>query len=483
MADQARLIVILLLALAVRVLYIDSLPLDSPIESVDAWGYHRLALNLDAGNGFSLRREAPFVPDSVRTPLYPLFLLLIRRTLGPTPRIAVLIQALLDSVTAILVYRLTRHLADSRAGRVAALLYALNPTQVRYVNELLTETMLAFLLTLCMLVFVRYTYCTSDASSGAKRPTSTTWPVTRNIFNLALLSLLTAWCIFCKPNVQFLPLIFALGLALIHRKHWQHAFQVVGCYLSIVGALLAPWVIRNKIVFGRLFLSTAFEGNVSRVSAPATIAQAEWRYPTPWSEEWESDFLHLVEQAAARYHWEKKWEELDARELDRQNHQVYIVARETLQQHPWAWIGSHLQGMLRYLEPQTFKVCYSRISGRPWPADLLDDAPLHITRWIIGGHWAEAWEVFVQERWRKLDRFQGLVLWGTYTGQVIGFWLFARGTWRLRHAPAVVLPILLIIAGALILPGPIAYERFRVPVTGLILGLIVAACARCPIAI
>lgn len=469
---------VLWLALGVRLLYITSLPADSPIESIDAWGYHRLALNLDLGNGFSLHREAPFIADSVRTPLYPLFLLLVRRTLGPAPRTAVLIQALLDSVTALLVYALTRRLSNPRAGRIAALLYALDPTQVRYASELLTETALAFLVTLCALVFVRY--CVLRIPSCVKCQTSTTEYAIRNASRLRLrphillfsLALLTAMSILCKPNVQFLPLIFASGLVVRHRGHWRRAVKAAGLYLGIVGLLLAPWIARNYIVFGRPFLSTAFEGNVSRISTPAAMAQAEWRYPAPWSDEWEGDFLRLVEQAAAQYGWEKEWDALTARELDRQNHQVYLVARQTLLRHPWAWITSHIQGMLRYLEPQTYKVCYTRISGQPWPADVIDDAPLHLARWVGGGHWAEAWRVIREDRWGKLDRFQGLVLWGTYTGQIIGLILALRGAWKLRRNPALALTLVLTVAYILFVPGPIAYERFRVPVIGLILSLI-----------
>ncbi|MFN2156611.1 MAG: hypothetical protein ACK2UX_15370, partial [Anaerolineae bacterium] len=83
---RLRLLVVLALALSVRVLYLYSKAPDAPIASVDGWGYYRLALNLAQGNGFSLDAEAPYLPSSVRTPLYPLFLLAVRKLLGPAPR-------------------------------------------------------------------------------------------------------------------------------------------------------------------------------------------------------------------------------------------------------------------------------------------------------------------------------------------------------------------------------------------------------------
>ena len=83
-----RLLALYVLAVGIRLLYITSTSPDAPIGSVDAWGYHRLALNIERGNGFSLRRESPYVPDSVRTPLYPGFLLVVRSAFGPTGALA-----------------------------------------------------------------------------------------------------------------------------------------------------------------------------------------------------------------------------------------------------------------------------------------------------------------------------------------------------------------------------------------------------------
>ncbi len=456
---DGRIAVIFLLALSARLLYIASTPPASATASIDAWGYHRLALNLALGNGFSLDRAPPFQPDSVRTPLYPLFLLLIRRTLGAGPRAASLAQAVLDSITALLTYHLAAQCANKRAGRIAALLYALNPTQVRYTNDLLTETVLTFLLTACILFFVQYIQNARCAPRGA----------------FLTAALLAALSILCKPNALLVPLILA---AILVWRHWPDKRRLlahVGLWSMIVAITLSPWLIRNRIVFGRWFLSTAFEGNVSRVSAPAAMLQAQMRYPAPWSDEWEGRFLELVSRAAAQYGWGKAWPDLTAPERDRQNHQLYLVARETLRAHPVAWITSHLQGMLRYLEPQTYKICYQRFAGRVWPADVLDDAPIHFIRWISGGHWIEAGQVIVQDRWQKLDALQRIVWWGTFAGQILGLGLMLRGIWKLGHRRQAAATLWLIAAGLLLLPGPIAYERFRTPAMGLILSLIGAS--------
>jgi 4-amino-4-deoxy-L-arabinose transferase-like glycosyltransferase len=473
--DRARLVILLLLAVGIRLLYTDSTPPQSAIASVDAWGYHRLALNLERGNGFSLRREAPFVPDSIRTPLYPVFLWLIRQSLGPAPRLAALVQAMVDGCTTALTWWLAARLAGRRAGRVAALLYALNPTQIRYTNDLLTETLLSFLLASSTCALAQYILAATAPRRSETRQAQV--PRTGLVITAALLSL----AILCKPNLQFLPLIWLAVIVLLYRYHgWRRAFTDVALMAATIAIALTPWIVRNHLVFGRPFLSTAFEGNVSRVSAPATLSTVRGQYTSPWSDEWEAIFGQIVTAAAERYAWSKPWESLNARELDLHNRQVYLVAREAILAHPLAWLASHAQGLGRYLEPQTYRVCYARFAGRGWPPDVLDDAAILTIRAVLTGRWAQAGEIVAQERWNKMDALQRLVWWGTFAGQVIGLCLALCGAWRLRRHPALVIGLVLTIGYVLWLPGPIAYERFRVPVTSLILVLIGASCSPNP---
>jgi 4-amino-4-deoxy-L-arabinose transferase-like glycosyltransferase len=460
--DRLRIAVLLALAVTIRLLYVASTPRESATASVDGWGYHRLAVNLEQGNGFSLHAEPPFIPDSIRTPLYPAFLWLVRQAFGTGPRVASIVQAVLDGGTTLLTAWLAAQLAGPRAGRVAGLLYALNPTQVRYVNDALTETLLAFLLTGSVCLLARYLV---PADRQASRRT---W--------LLGAAVLAGLAVLCKPNVQYLPLLWLPALVLRRQGRSLGTRLVDGALLiAVVAGILTPWVVRNQIVFGRPFVSTAFEGNVSRVSAPATLAMANRQYVMPWSTEWEGFFGQVVADAAREYGWDKTWETLTARELDLYNHQLYLTARGVLFRAPGAWIASHLQGLGRYLEPQTYRVCYRRFAGRPWPPDVLDDAAILSLRALVTGRPVQAGEILAWERWIRIDPFQRLVWWGTLAGQVIGLGLMGCGVWRLRHRPALVLLLLATIGYVLWMPGPIAYERFRVPVTGLILALVAVA--------
>ena len=467
-----RWLVLSVLAVGVRLLYTFSTSPDAPIASTDAWGYRQLAANLDSGNGFSLRGEAPFVPDSIRTPLYPAFLLLVRRTLGSSPRTAAGVQAFLDAGTMLLTGWLATRLAGHRAGRIAALLYALNPTQVRYASELLTETLLSFLLALAVYLLICYRgtmHLTAPLGSPLpSRPERATGYV-------VLLGAVTGFSALCKPNVEFMAFVWLLAIVWMGWGNWRRVALDSTMLILAALVILLPWALRNRLVFGRWFLSTAFEGNVSRVSAPATLAALQRRYVAPWTPDWEALFGQIVASASTRYDWHAPWDTLTVREMDLANYQVYATARQVLLEHPLAWLLSHAQGMARYLEPQTYRVCYARFTGRPWPPDVLDDAAILVLRALGSGDWSVAGQIIVQERWLKLSRLQGVVWWGTFAGQLVGLALMLRGAHRLRSQRVLVMALLLAIAYVLWVPGPIAYERFRVPVMSLILALIAAS--------
>lgn len=467
-----RWLALIILAIGVRLLYAFSTSPDASIGSTDAWGYHQLAYNLDHGHGFSLRAEAPYMPDSVRTPLYPLFLLVVRRSVGTSPRTATIVQAFLDTGTMVLAGWLATHLGGHRAGRIAGVLYALNPTQVRYVNELLTETLLSFLLALAVCILIHYARTSRPVvppGSAARAPLAraTGW--------VLLLGLATGLAALCKPNVEFIALVWLLTIVWANWRRWRRAVLDSILLVLTVVAVLFPWVLRNRLMFGRWFLSTAFEANVSHVSAPATLATLQRRYVAPWTPDWEALFGQVIASAAAEYGWQKPWDALTVRETDQASHQVYLTARQILVKHPLACLLSHAQGMARYLEPQTFRVCYARLTGQPWPPDVLDDAAVLVLRALGSGDWSVAGQIISEERWHKLTPLQRTLWWGTLTGQLIGLGLLLRSVYRLRWQPVIAVSLLLTIGYVLWVPGPIAYERFRVPVMGLILALIGAS--------
>lgn len=94
------------------------------------------AQNLAHGLGFV---NWLHVPETIRTPGYPIFLMLTR---GAVP--AVLVQHLLAALLAVAVFLAALRWSGSRAvAIVAALLFALDPPSIHYANKVLSETLFA----------------------------------------------------------------------------------------------------------------------------------------------------------------------------------------------------------------------------------------------------------------------------------------------------------------------------------------------------
>jgi 4-amino-4-deoxy-L-arabinose transferase-like glycosyltransferase len=485
-----------LLALVPRLLYLASIPGEAILESVDAQGYDLLARNLRAGHGFSLQDAPPFQPDGLRTPLYPAFVSAVYTLAGERPVVVAALQATLDSFTALLVGALARALLSRRAGTAcvplagtaAATLYALTPLQWRYTAALLTEVPLAFLVTLALWLLARLAeYATAgllDVSHGHElsvlrsgagsirlNPPPGRNAVTRRIHRAALAcGGVTGLAALCKPNLGGLALILALAAWWALRRERRRALLGAGAVLLGAALVVAPWLARNRAVFGRPFLSNAALGYVARVSAPATLGVVEGHQAPPWSLEWEARYHALVTQTAARYGWSLALDAtLSPREADRRERQVAQVAWEVIAAHPRAAARAHLVGFLRAWAPQEQAFWYAHLTGRPWEtvgvsANALRDA----VEILCAGRPLEALEFAFVKPWARLDPL-GRLLWYSWSlGHLLAGGLVVAGLWRLRRRPALTLALGATILYATLPPGPIGYERFRVPVVPLI---------------
>ncbi len=448
------------LALAARWSYAAQMPPTAPVASVDAQGYQALALNLLAGRGFTLDSQPPFVPDAIRTPLYPAFVAAVYALSGPVPWHVALAQGLLDALTALVVADIVRRLTGAvRWAWAAGLLYALNPTAWRFSNELLTEIVLAAVVAGMVWAFVRY--------SDGRRPA---W--------LALAAALSAAALLVKPNVVLLPLILAVSVAMLPAgpSTLRRRLAPAAVVLIIAAVLVFPWLARNRAVYGRWLFSHAFDNNLARVSAVATLAQAQDERVAPWTPRWEALYAGLLLEAEARYGAGFVGVPRTAAEADRTHRQLAAVAGDVLRQHPVDFALAHLGGFARSWVPQEHRFWYGRLAGRTWESLATEEGVLGqaLARLRANGPGDAAAYV-----WRA--RVAGLpplamALWLgwllTYAASAL---LLAWATWRWRRRPALLLLCWGTILYATFLPGPIGDIRFRVPVVPLLMVLLALA--------
>ncbi|MGC9349573.1 MAG: ArnT family glycosyltransferase, partial [Anaerolineae bacterium] len=369
-------------------------------------------------------------------------------------------HVLLDALTVAVLYRLGRRIAGYRVGLGAALLYALNPSSWRFCNELLTEIFFGLLLTASVWTFTRYLLRGRNADAlrcGV-------------LFGLAIL---------CKPNLQFLPLVFLV--ILVHGLTTREGASGPGRWLQgiaiIIGTILAmlmPWTVRNRVVFGEWFYTRTFDDNLAHVSAVATLAHVRGEAVAPWSARWEELYEEIIVRTALRYGWDEVDDaQLSARERDQRLQEVETVAREILREHPVDFISAHTGAWLWSLVPQEHKFWYTRLSGTPWSALPTEgDALGRALKALRVGDVGRGARILIEERLLALPPL-ALALWlGWGLLYAIGAVLFFVGALRMRPR---ILSFFFVatVFYVTFVPGPISQIRFRLPVTPLILLLMV----------
>ncbi len=205
--------------------------------SVDAKAYDSIAWSLVQGTGYT-ETTSP-IPDSAigrLGPGYEFFLAAIYRVFGHKIWVVWIIQSLLHTVSAFLVYRLIRRLyIEDNAEKFAALgagFYIFFIDLLEFPAMLLTETLYLFLVLLGL----------NFAFSMWEKPVQSNVLATSIIFTLAIL---------VRPPVTILVLV-ALGF-LIYKRFWSYT----AIFVVTAVIILTPWTVRNYLKY-HLFIPTTY---------------------------------------------------------------------------------------------------------------------------------------------------------------------------------------------------------------------------------
>ncbi len=385
------------------------------LQQIDPLGYHLLATHLLEGRGFCLYYAADLcLPNLVRTPVYPAFIAFVYQLTGAHPFHVVLVQIALDTVTCWLAawcsYRLTR---SQRVMLATAALYALNPNAWLFAGALLTETVLAFILTALFALGL----CAKDRHDAP--------------FICAAIGLLCALALLTKPNVILLPAMIAVCLAL-----WRVRWRWIGLMIGVCGLCVAPWLMRNQRLVGEPVLSTAFIDNMNRVSAVATLFYVRGEQEGhPFTAAWDAVYhADVIAAAGARYGWTRPIR--SAHDLYVQMRDVQTVAGEIIVAHPAAFLQAHWDGFIRAWQPHEHRVWYQVLTGNAW-----NDAPS------------------VNHTW--LAHFLHLFWWGVH---LLGRLFFVTAVWHYRKQAGLLISV---VGGAVMITavaGVLADMRFRFPI-------------------
>jgi len=258
-----------------RIGYAATFPPEMVVEAVDARGYHQIARNLLDGHGFSLQAGPPYRPDSVRTPLYPAFVALVYAAAGPHPEAVVPVQAALDGLTALLVghRRPTRRLASGPCGCSRVRADAGSDSHGERADD--GDGPRVLVGPGHRAVRRHLGRCLSAAERRVPRTGMRPGAWVGGVV---------------QTNVVALPAVYAAGAAWAARGTGRRRAGIQAAVVLLGGALLVimPWIARNWLIFRQPMLSTAFQDNLARVAAPATLAAARGEQVAPWTPRWEA---------------------------------------------------------------------------------------------------------------------------------------------------------------------------------------------------
>ena len=246
---------VFLLALLVRLINLAFLTGNqSFFAETDAFAYWKLGAGLARPESF----WSTLLAETDRMPLYPLLLGGIRHIFGDDPQMVAILQAVIDAGTCALIAALGA-LISPLVGLIAGILAALSVTLIVFSTQILTETASLFFFTLMLLAGARF----------LRHPTNA----------LAIIAGL-AGGIASATRPAVAPLLAAavplvLVIALIQRRGFAAA--LAAALLFAVGAAtpIAPVLLRNVIHYGSFSLTTQTGHHLADWIVPLVTERAD----------------------------------------------------------------------------------------------------------------------------------------------------------------------------------------------------------------
>jgi len=371
-------------------------------------GRQYLALARDPAGGYLHSASPLFTLGLFRTPVYPLAASLALRLSGGRVEAIVAAQVLLGTLTVLLVARLGTTLAGPRAGRWAALAFALDPLPVLYGTVVQPETLFTALLVAAALAWARALRAGQTAAAAAT-------------------GLLVGVAVLTRPVGVGVPV--ALGaVALLaprtSRPRRQVAVMAAACLL-----VTAAWVARNAVMTGRAMLATVSSINLLDYRAAGALARAE-------GITWDEARRRLAARVEARGGGGEGGRDRARGE----------VAREVLRDHPLAAAADFAEGLVRLFAGSGLTALCALV-GDPDPATL-DRG----WKWLVLAVllvWMAVLYGAAVLGWRALRARGGRLEAGLCVAFVLALALVAAGPEASTRFRAPLVPFLAVLAGAL----------------------------------
>jgi 4-amino-4-deoxy-L-arabinose transferase-like glycosyltransferase len=251
-------------------------------------------------------------PKASRPPLYPLLLATVHFLRVPlSAAVLGFLHVVLGVGTVWAVWRLGLAWGlPPLANLLAAGLITVDPILLNQSVQAMTETLATLLATLALL-----------ALSRAANDSLAHWS--------ALAGALVGLCVLCRPT--FLVWLLCAAVVFPWIALGAHKFLRVSALVVAAAAVLAPWAIRNQIVYGRPIITTTHGGYTLLLANNPEFY--EYLRSAPWGRVWDAEQFNRQWEAergssTPNFVWDLRREELD------DDSRAYQVAWENIQREP-----------------------------------------------------------------------------------------------------------------------------------------------------
>jgi hypothetical protein len=426
---------VFVLALLVRLINVAMLRGDdSFFAEPDTLVYWRL--------GGGLAKAETFRPTLMamtdRLPLFPLLLAGVRATVGDAPRVVAIIQAIIDAGTCALIAALGA-MVSPLAGLVAGVLAAVAVTLIVFSSQMVTETLFLFFFTLMLVAGGHF----------VRRPTN----------GLALLAgLAGGLSLATRPAVGGLlliaiPVVFVV--ALLARRGVARALAAAALFAIGAAMPISPALARNAVHYGAFSLTSQTGEHLLFWIAPLVTERFDG---TPYQ--------MSVDRLQARYQQRMAERDLtaDSNPFELAAIKTQIAKQELARLPPGAFAKAWLEGMVVNLGSPAL-LDDPRVRALPKPSFYNTQR---------AGHWEKARRYLLDDP----GRFQFLLVAGLVGMlpflllEAIGFVMLARTMpWAAVFAFGVVAYFLLV-------NGPVASPKYRLPMEPVLIVLAAIPLAR-----
>ncbi len=390
-----------------------------PVYGSDSVGYVVLADNILNNQVFSGSQIVPYLPDTFRTPGYPLLLAGFKAIFG-SYALFPLLQILMVLGTAFLIYKIGAKLFSEVIGFAATFLYILDPNTIFHTLVLLSDIPYVFFLLLAV-YFIFF-------SEWKKF----------YILNLAggiFLGLTTL----IRPISMFLLILLLPFYFLAKRNRFSAQNILAGAAILIVGysLMVAPWMIRNKAVAGVWGISSVGAFNLFHYNIPEFLS-----------------FKYGITPDEARLSLQEKLGDVSPRDIAKLSNSELLndISLRYLKEDTIGYAKFHLIKTIPFFFSsgiKNFFAFYNDIQGY----NTFQVTTVNMTNLLFRRQIKEFMSALKSAPLIALENFSWLFI---ATFAFIPTFFSQKNRWLM-------LMFLFIIFYFAILTGPVAYSRFRLP--------------------